>query len=232
MSQPSILMIEDEKNIVELVRYNLERQGYRVFSVNDGKQGVDFALREKPSLILLDLMLPGMEGLEVCRLLRHNYKTRTIPIIMLTAKGEDADVVLGLEMGADDYVTKPFSVRQLQARIKAALRKYEARPEDRIIRAGKIEMDTARHQVLLDGKAVEITFKEYGVLKLLMDSGGRVLSRETILNAVWGQDESLDVELRVVDKHVGELRRKLKTEGARIITAKNFGYRFEWDPLD
>lgn len=225
-------MIEDEKNIVELVKYNLEKQGYRVLHACESKRGLEMALREKPSLILLDLMLPEMDGLEVCRLLRHNYKTRAIPILMVSAKGEEADVVLGLEMGADDYVTKPFSVRQLQARVKALLRRYEARPEDRVIRAGEVEVDTARFQVCLAGTPVELTFKEYGVLKFLMEAGGRVLSRESILNAVWGQDDSLQVEIRVVDKHIGELRKKLAGEAVRIVTVKNFGYRFDLDAID
>jgi DNA-binding response OmpR family regulator len=227
MPKSTVLIIEDEKNIVELVKYNFEQHGYRVLSAADGRKGFESALRDKPDVILLDLMLPEMNGLQVCRELRQNYKTQTVPVLMLTAKSEEADVVLGLELGADDYVTKPFSTRQLLARVKALVRRSAVRQEQRVIRAGAIEMDTARHQVQSNGRPVELTSREFSVLKLLLESGGRVLSRELILNEVWGQDESLDVELRVVDKHVGELRRKLKAEAFRIVTVKNFGYRLD-----
>lgn len=222
-------MIEDEKNIVEILKYNLEQNGYRVLVSLDGRSGLECALREKPDLILLDLMLPEMDGSEVCRLLRHNYKSRAIPILMLTAKSEEADEILGLEFGADDYVTKPFRIRQLLSRIKALLRRCRNQAERSILTVGRLEIDTARFQVLAAGKALDLTFKEYGILKLLAESGGRVLSRERILEEVWGHDESFHVEPRVVDKHIGELRRKLKTEASRIVTVIHSGYRLEMD---
>lgn len=222
-------MIEDEKNIIEILKYNLEQNGYRVLVSLDGRSGLERALREKPDLVLLDLMLPEMDGSEVCRLLRHNYKSRAIPILMLTAKSEEADEILGLEFGADDYVTKPFRVGQLLSRIKALLRRCRNQSERSILSVGRLEIDTARFQVLAAGKALDLTFKEYGILKLLAESGGRVLSRERILEEVWGHDESFHVEPRVVDKHIGELRRKLKTEASRIVTVIHSGYRLEMD---
>ncbi len=222
-------MIEDDKNIVEILKYNLEQNGYRVLVSLDGKSGLECALREKPDLILLDLMLPEMDGSEVCRLLRNNYKSRTIPIIMLTAKSEEADEILGLEFGADDYVTKPFRIRQLLARIKALLRRCRNQAERSILTIGRLEVDTVRFQVLVSGKALDLTFKEYGILKLLAESGGPVLSRERILEEVWGHDESYHVEPRVVDKHIGELRRKLKSEASRIVTVIHSGYRLDMD---
>lgn len=229
MSKTTILMIEDEKNIVEILKYNLEQSGYRLLVSADGRSGFECAVREKPDLILLDLMLPEMDGYEVCRLLRQNYKTRVIPILILTAKSEEADEILGFEFGADDYVTKPFGVRQILARIKSLLRRSRTQPERPFLKAGRLEIDTARFQARLAGKALELTFKEYSVLKLLMESGGRVLSRERILEEVWGHDESFHVEPRVVDKHIGELRRKLRQEASRIVTVMHSGYRLDTD---
>lgn len=231
MKRQTILVIEDEKNIVELLKYNLEKQGFNILCCQNGQDGLSSALKEKPALILLDLMLPEITGMEICKILRQNYKTHDIPVIMLTAKSDEADIVLGLELGADDYVTKPFSPRQLTARIRAVLRRFEARPETKFIKAGPLEMDTARHIVTIGGNPVDLTFKEYLVLKYLLESQGRVLSRDAILDAVWGYDESLEVEIRVVDKHIGELRKKLQAAAAAIITIKNFGYRFDTELL-
>jgi len=227
MSVVTLLLAEDESNIVELIRYHAEQQGYRVLAAADGKRAVEIALREKPSVILLDLMLPEISGLDVCKLLKQNYKTQDIPILMVTAKAEEADVVLGLELGADDYITKPFSPRQLMARIKAVLRRNRPAASDRVIRAGELELDTAKHVVTLGGRRIELTSKEFGTLLFLMESHGRALSREAILSGVWGDDASLELETRAVDKHIAELRKKLKSEGSRIVTIKNFGYRFE-----
>ena len=227
MSSATLLLAEDERNIVELVRYHAEQAGYRVLAASDGKTALEIALREKPSLILLDLMLPEVNGIEVCKTLKQNYKTRDIPVIMVTAKAEEADILLGLELGADDYITKPFSPRQLMARIKAVLRRQKPPAADRILKAGDLELDTAQHIVTLKGKRIELTSREFSTLKFLLESRGRVLSREAILDGVWGSDSSLDLESRVVDKHIAELRKKLKNEGGRIVTVKNFGYRFE-----
>lgn len=227
MSSATLLLAEDERNIVELIRYHAEQAGYRVFAAYDGKSALEIALREKPSLILLDLMLPEVNGIEVCKTLKQNYKTREIPVIMVTAKAEETDILLGLELGADDYITKPFSPRQLMARIKAVLRRQKPAAGDRLLKSGDLELDTARHIVTLKGKRLELTSREFSTLKFLMESRGRVLSREAILDGVWGSDSSLDLESRVVDKHIAELRKKLRNEGERIVTVKNFGYRFD-----
>ncbi|MSR78040.1 MAG: response regulator transcription factor [Candidatus Omnitrophica bacterium] len=224
---PTILVIEDEKNILELIRFHLNQEGYTVLTSMRGDEGLEKVVKEKPQLVLLDLMLPGMDGLEICKSLKQNYKTATIPIIMISAKSQDSDVVLGLELGADDYVTKPFSPRQLTARVKAVLRRLQEKPKDRLLCVGAIELDTARYQVSVENQLIELTSKEFNILKMFMESGGRVFSRTSILEKIWGHDESLNVEDRVVDKHVGELRRKLGSESARIETIKNFGYRLE-----
>ncbi|MCM8776304.1 MAG: response regulator [Candidatus Omnitrophica bacterium] len=222
-----MLVIEDEKNIAELVKYNLEKEGYRVRVAYRGDTGLEEARKTKINLVILDLMLPGIDGLEICRILRRDQKTAYLPIIMLTAKGEETDQVVGLEMGADDYVTKPFSPRQLVARVKAVLRRVSEKPKEEILRAGTLEVDTAKHRVSLKGQSVDLTSKEYDLLRTLMEANGRVLSRESLLETVWGYDQSLQIETRTVDMHVGQLRKKLKTEADRIVTIKNVGYRFD-----
>ena len=227
MAKESVLVIEDEKNILELVKYNLEEAGYRVLTANRGDSGLDLARREKLSLVILDLMLPGIDGIEVCKILKQNYKTASIPIIMLTAKGQEADKIVGLELGADDYMTKPFSPRELIARVKVVLRRVREKPKDELLKAGVLEIDQAKHLATIKGKPVELTSKEYDLLKALLEARGRVLSRELLLDQVWGYDESLNIETRTVDMHVGQLRKKLKTEAHRIVTVKNVGYRFD-----
>lgn len=226
MANETILVIEDEKNILELIKYNLKERGYQTITTTNGKSGLEIALESKPHLILLDLMLPGMSGLEICKMFKQNYKTRDIPIIMLTARTEETDIVLGLELGADDYITKPFSPKQFLARVKAVLRRYQGTSHERVLKAGNLFLDTAKHIVMLNGKTIDLTSKEFGILKLFMESGERVLSREYILDTIWGRDESLNVEFRAVDKHIGELRKKLKSESERIMTIKSYGYRF------
>ena len=229
MNKETILIVEDEKNIIELLKYNLEKEGFRTLVAMRGDRGLETVIREKPGLILLDLMLPGFDGLEICKTIRQNPKTAAIPIIMLTAKTEEADKVIGLELGADDYITKPFSPRELMARVKAVLRRKLERTPEKSLKAGALELDTEKHLVLLKGKAVELTSKEYELLKTLMEANGRVLSREQLLEQVWGYDRSIHIETRTVDMHVGQLRKKLKTEGERIITVKNAGYRLDTD---
>ncbi len=226
----TILVIEDEKNITELVRYNLEQSGFRVLISTRGDSGLEKARAEKPDLIILDLMLPGLNGLEICKILKQNQKTAHLPIIMLTAKSQEADKIVGLELGADDYVTKPFSPRELAARVKAVLRrKNKAQDEWKIYKAGALELDTAKHVVRLKGKPVELTSKEFDLLQNLMESNGRALSREYLLEHVWGYDQSLNIETRTVDIHMGQLRKKLKNESDRLVTVKNIGYRFDFD---
>ena len=227
MAKETILVVEDEKNIIELVKYNLEQEGFRVLTAMKGDSGLDQARKNKPALIVLDLMLPEIDGIEICKILKQNYKTAAIPIIMLTAKSQEADKVLGLELGADDYMTKPFSPRELVARVKAVLRRTHEKPKDKILKVGSLELDSGKHLVSLKGKAVELSSKEYDHLKALWEAHGRVLSREFLLNQVWGYDESLNIETRTVDMHIGQLRKKLKTEDSRIVTVKNVGYRFD-----
>ena len=208
MANETVLFIEDEKNIVELVKYNLEREGFRVLIATRGDTGLELALKSKPVLVLLDLMLPGMNGLEICKTLKLNEKTRLTPVIMLTAKGTESDKVLGLEIGADDYMTKPFSPRELVARIKAVLRRFKGKLPEEILRSGTIELDITKHELRLKGKPVEVTAKEFELLGVFMCSKGRVLTREVLLSKVWGYENSVNIETRTVDMHIGQLRKK------------------------
>jgi len=227
MAKETVLFIEDDKNIVELVKYNLEQEGFRVLTAVTGLAGLEKALKEKPTLVLLDLMLPEMNGLEICKTLKLNTKTRFTPIIMLTAKGAESDKVIGLELGADDYMTKPFSPRELMARIKAVLRRSMEKPAEEILRSGTIELDITKHELRLKGKPVEVTAKEFELLGILMSSKGRVLTREILLSKVWGYENSSNIETRTVDMHIGQLRKKIGKEAERIVTVKSVGYRFD-----
>lgn len=227
MASETILFIEDEKNIVELVKYNLEQEGFRVLTATRGDTGLSSALKSRPALVLLDLMLPGMSGLEVCKTLKLNEKTRLIPIIMLTAKSTESDKVIGLELGADDYMTKPFSPRELVARIKAVLRRVQEKPQQEILTAGSVELDIGKHELRLNGNPVEITAKEFELLGVLMSSRGRVLTREVLLSRVWGYENSMNIETRTVDMHIVQLRKKIGKEADRIVTVKSVGYRFD-----
>lgn len=229
MAKEKILIIEDEANLVEVLKFNLEKENYGVLTASKGVEGLNMARKEKVDLILLDLMLPEMDGLEICKVLKQNEKTNHIPIIMLTAKAEETDKIVGLELGADDYITKPFSPRELMARIKALLRRVRSQLTPKVIKAGQLEVDTERHKVLLRGERLELTSKEYGLLTALMEAKGRLLSREYLLEKVWGYDNSLNIETRTVDMHVGLLRKKIKKEAERIVTIKNAGYRFEYE---
>ncbi len=223
-----ILIVEDEKDIIKMLEYNLKKEGFRVIDARDGEDALDLAVREYPNLILLDLMLPGIDGLEVCKSLKKESKTSSIPIIMLTAKSQESDKVVGLELGADDYITKPFSVRELIARIKAVLRRAtekEKFPE--IFQAGDLRIDFARISVTVKGKLVELTAKEFELLKTLLKAKGRVLSRDYLLDTIWGFDHAMEIQTRTVDVHVRTLRKKLKSSAKMIITVKNYGYRFE-----
>ena len=228
MMDEKILIVEDEKDIARLLEYNLRKEGYRTVLAHEGAGAPLLAAKERPSLIILDLMLPGLDGLEVCRRVKMNAKTASIPIIMLTAKGEESDKLVGLEMGADDYVTKPFSVKELLARVKAVLRRSAAAAETlEIYRTGDLELDCSRVLALVKGKPADLTSREFELLKALMTAGGRMLSREALLDKAWGMDAALEVETRTVDVHIGTLRKKLGAEGRRIVTVKNYGYRFE-----
>jgi len=229
MAKTTVLIIEDEKNIRELIKYNLQDDGYLVSEETSGDSGLRRIQQDLPDLVLLDLMLPGMDGLSVCKAVKQNPKTASVPVIMLTAKGEEIDKVLGLEIGADDYITKPFSPRELVARVKAVLRRGREIPADVKLTVGTLELDDARHIVSIKGKAVDLTSKEYDLLKALLEARGRVLSRDYLLERVWGYDKSVNIETRTVDMHVGQLRKKIKNEAERLVTIKNVGYRFDPD---
>ncbi|HVO33660.1 MAG TPA: response regulator transcription factor [Elusimicrobiota bacterium] len=222
-----VLIIEDEKDIVRLLKYNLEKEGYEALSAPDGESGLTMARKENPDLIILDLMLPKIDGIQVCRALRQESQ---VPIVMLTAKKEEIDRILGLELGADDYVTKPFSVRELLARLKTILRR--AHPQDKSeshFRTGQIEVDFGRYTVSVKGKPVALSSKEFEFLKVLVLAKGKAYTRDQLLEKVWGYDRSYDIDTRTIDQHIARLRDKLGPEAKRIITVKNVGYRFETD---
>ena len=227
MAQPKVLVVDDEKNIVEAIVYNLQKSGFRTLVANDGKRALELAQREVPDLITLDVMLPEMDGWEVCRNLRQDSRTKRIPVIMLTVKNDETDKVVGLELGADDYMTKPFSPKELVARVKAILRRTKETVPEEVVSIGELKVDLGKHTVQLGSKAVALTSKEYELLKALLDAKGRVLGREFLLDRVWGLEQSMEIETRTVDVHVGQLRRKLKGESKRLITIKNVGYRFD-----
>ncbi len=220
-----ILIIEDERDVVDMLSLALQKAGgFTVSTANDGAAGIRQAREELPALIVLDLMLPKMSGLEVCKLLKGDGATRHIPIVMLTAKAEEIDRIVGLEVGADDYVTKPFSPREVVLRIKAIMRrgKGDVAPEEKMT-LGPITIDPARHHVTVDGKPVRLTSVEYKLLSMLMLRRGRVQSRDRLLNEVWGYESLIDT--RTVDTHVRRLRKKLGKAADAIETVRGFGYR-------
>jgi two-component system phosphate regulon response regulator PhoB len=222
----TILIIEDEKDLADILAYNLEREGFRAVTARDGLAGLDAAMTSPPDLVVLDLMLPGMPGTEICRHLKQNPKTTAIPVIMLTAKGDEIDRVVGFEIGADDYVVKPFSTRELLLRIKSVLRR--ARPASatgQTFRIGLLTIDTERHAVSIDGEEVSLTGIEFKLLQTLAERQGRLQSRETLLKDVWGYNYAGDT--RTVDTHMTRLRTKLGAAGALISTVRGFGYKME-----
>jgi two-component system, OmpR family, alkaline phosphatase synthesis response regulator PhoP len=227
MAKQKILIIDDEEDILELIRYNLAKEGYSVEGITSGEAALAKAKSEVPDLVVLDLMLPGVDGLEVCKCLKSDARTSHIPIIMLTAKSEDADIVTGLELGADDYVTKPFSPRVLIARIRTALRrrKKDEAKEDSTIAVHNLVIYPDRHQVLVNGEAVELTATEFALLCLLTRRPGWVFTRNQIINAVKGDDYA--VTDRSVDVQVVGLRKKLGEAGEYIETVRGVGYRLK-----
>ena len=227
MAREKILIVDDEQDIVDAIEFQLKREGFRVITAADGAKALTAAQRDAPDAIVLDLMLPEVDGLEVCRTLRAHEKTKHIPILMLTAKTQEADRVVGLELGADDYITKPFSVRELIARIKAVLRRAKTETAPETLQLGALAVDLGRHVVTVKGKPMTLTAKEYSLLTTLLEVKGRVLSREQLLERVWGFDRATEIETRTVDLHVSQLRRKLGPEGQRLLTIKGSGYRFE-----
>ena len=231
MSEQVVLVVEDEENLLKAIKYNLEKDGYKVQSAMDGEQGLELARRLEPSMIILDIMLPKLDGIEVCRILRRESN---VPILMLTAKSEEIDRVVGLELGADDYVTKPFSMRELLARTKAILRRYSlsasdnAKDSGKVLKAGKLEVNISKHVVTLDGATLELKPREFDLLALLVENAGRALTRDQILESIWGRDYYGDT--RTVDVHIRWLREKIEGDPGspkRIITIRGVGYRFD-----
>ncbi len=227
LSTPNILIIEDEASQIELLRYNLTQQGFQVRIASDGEDGVQAAKEDPPDLILLDWMLPNLSGIEVCRQLRRHKQTRDVPVIMLTARSEEHDKIRGLDTGADDYVTKPYSIKELIARVRAALRRPVASVAGGRIIVGKLEVDIDQHLVTFAGERLLTSPTEFRLLVTLMQSPGRVFSRDQLLDLVWGI--SADMETRTVDVHIGRLRRVLDKAGGggMVRTVRGFGYAIE-----
>ena len=224
MSDIKILIIEDEQDVIDLLTLNLRKAGFAPSTASDGAAGLRQAREESPDLIILDLMLPKMPGLEICRVLKTDRATRHIPIIMLTAKAEEIDRIIGLEFGADDYVTKPFSPRELVLRVNAILRRGKSDGvEEKKMAIGSITLDPSRHLVAVAGKPVRLTSVEFKLLSMLMQRQGRVQARDRLLNEVWGYESLIDT--RTVDTHVRRLRKKLGKAANAIETVRGFGYR-------
>ena len=223
----TVLIVDDEKDLLELVRYHLEKDGLTCLEARDGETALKIARERLPDLIVLDLMLPGVDGIEVCRKLRNDSTTASIAIIMLTAKAEEVDRIVGLEMGADDYMVKPFSPRELVARVKAVLRRGQPQHLPSVQQVGTLVIDEGKHQVSVAGNVVGLTVKEFDLLCGLMKANGRVLNRDQIMETVWGYSNAMDIESRTVDVHIRRLREKLGEEQKRVITVKGVGYRFD-----
>ncbi len=224
--QKKILVVDDEKDIVDLLKYNLTKEGYQVITASDGKRAVELA-QNLPDLILLDIMLPEIDGLEVIKIIRYNKPTKNIPIILLTAKGTETDEIVGLELGADDYIVKPISIPKLLARIKLIFKRFEDKSisQKEEIVVGAIQITPLKHTVLVNNKEVFFPKKEFEVLLYLIQHAGRVVNRETLLNSIWGSD--VYVLERTVDVHIRKIREKLGKYGDYIETIKGVGYRLK-----
>ena len=221
----NILIVEDEKDIIEVLRYYLEKENYRVHVAQDGFQALELASKIIPNLILLDLMLPRLDGIETCRRLKADERLRDIPVIMVTAKAEEADKIKGLEIGADDYVTKPFSAKELVARVKAHLRRREGSIPEKSFQYGTLSVDTVKHEIRFRGGEIDLTAKEFELLLYMLENRGRVLTRDMILNHVWGYDYFGST--RTVDVHVTRRRQKIPLLTDAISTIKSFGYKLK-----
>lgn len=228
MAGEKILVIDDELNIVELLKYNLLSSGYKVLYALNGKDGLNLAIDNKPDLILLDIMLPEMDGFDVCKEMKKNKGIENIPIIMLTAKGDEFDKILGLELGADDYITKPFSVRELLARIKVVLRRNLKEELSDVISIGDLTIYMDKHEVIKSDAKLDLTLKEFELLRLLITNKGRVLTRDFLLDKIWGYEYY--GETRTVDVHVRHLRQKIEDDDSNpkyIETVRGIGYKFK-----
>ena len=228
MANEIILVVDDEEHIAELISYNLTSNGYKVITANNGNDAVKLAVEEKPNLILLDLMIPGKDGYDVCKDVRSNSEIRNTPIIMLTAKSEELDKILGLELGADDYITKPFSVRELLARVKAVLRRFSiSEPESNVLVFGNLTADFDKREILVNDKKLDLTLKEFELLEILIRNKGKILTRDTLLDKIWGYEYI--GETRTVDVHIRYLRKKIELDDKNpklIETIRGVGYRF------
>lgn len=223
-----ILIVEDEKGLAKVLKYNLEKEGYAALACHDGESGLALFRREKPDLVILDVMLPKLDGFGFCKTVRQDS---AVPILMLTAKKEEVDRVLGLELGADDYVTKPFSVREVMARVKAILRRTadKSSAAGGMVKAGELEIDLDKYETRVKGRQVALSFKEFEFLKCLAQSQGKVMTRDSLLEKVWGYDRSMEIDTRTIDQHIARLRDKLGAAASRVITVKNVGYRLKMD---
>jgi two-component system alkaline phosphatase synthesis response regulator PhoP len=231
-----VLVVEDEKDIRDLLRYHLEQEGFAVLEAEEGELALALVRRERPALVVLDIMLPGMSGLDLCRTIRQDEETERVPILMLTAKAAEVDKVVGLEMGADDYVTKPFSPRELLARVRAVLRRAEgpdvARPHE-LYKRGRLHIDFDTYQVFLDGREIKLSLREFELLAFFVRHPSRVFERAQLLDLVWGRDTY--VEPRTVDVHVRRLRTRIERDDTRpelILTVRGVGYKFDDAALD
>lgn len=232
MAKNKILVVDDEPNIVELVKFNLEKEGYQVITAENGREAIQKSGTELPDLIVLDIMLPEVDGFEVCRTLQKADNTKDIPIVMLTAKGEELDKILGLEMGADDYMTKPFSPRELVARVKARLRRHSSKADkeknDKVIQIGEVVINSDKYSVFVKGIRQDLTPKEFELLRILAQNPGRVLTRDYLLETIWGYDYIGDS--RTVDVHIRHIRMKLEGDSDQpkyIETIRGVGYKFK-----
>ena len=229
MAKEKILIVDDEENILELLNFNLKNAGYEVYTANNGEKALKLAKENKPNLVLLDLMIPGIDGLDVCKEIKRDKDLKETSIIMVTAKGEELDKILGLELGADDYITKPFSIRELLARVKAVLRRTIAK-EDEFEESydnGRVKRDYFRREVLINNQKVEFTLKEFEVLEFLAKNKGRILNREIILDKIWGYEYIGDT--RTIDVHIRYIRKKIEEDDKSpklIETIRGLGYRF------
>lgn len=235
ISNQTVLIVDDEENILELLKFNLCNSGFKVVTALSGEKALDLCQKESVDLVLLDLMLPDIDGLEICRRLKSQAKTNLIPVIMLTAKTEEVDKLMGFELGADDYITKPFQIRELVARVKAHLRRSSLygkteneQKEQSVTKAGDLLIDSATYEVLRDKTKIDLTRKEFEMLKMLIKSSGKVLTREYLLDSIWGYEYY--GESRTVDVHIRHLRQKLSenTSNEYIETVRGIGYKFNF----
>lgn len=222
-----ILVVEDSGEVANVLRHALEGSGFRVVTVGNGLAALEAVPRERPDLVILDLLLPGLDGLEVCRRLRLQPETRYLPILILSAKAEETTKVVGLELGADDYVVKPAGISEVVARVRALLRRVSPQPQVSLLRVGTLEVDIDRYTVTVAGRQVELTAKEFALLLALLEAKGRVLSRSQLMEKVWGFERGTGIDTRTLDVHIRRLRRKLEPEDRRIVTVRSLGYRFE-----